>query len=565
MRLRKFGVTNYRSIQKTPRIAIGDNLTIVGPNNEGKSNLVRALVTALSALEEVASSRRRAFRRPGRRSIGLDYEWERDCPISLQSNQEAVTLFYLEFELDENDRADFHKEIGSNVNSYLPIEVVIGQDDEPDFEVKKQGKAKQYYRDNSDKIARFIGRRLSINHIPAIRTADEAEDVVRDLLSTAMRPLTRDPEYLRALEIIEEVNEPALRQLEGELTESLAQFLPSIRSVSLSPPRQMLRRAVSSVDIQIDDGQLTPLENKGDGVISLVSMALLARLSESTGASFNTILAIEEPESHLHPRAIHAIRDVLGDVGDDYQVIVTTHSPLLANRQAISANVIVKENNAVIARDISEIRAALGVRVSDNLSHARVIVVCEGPDDEKFLAQYVGAKNEDLKKASASGDLGFYPLGGAGNLPYVLTMLQQSVSAPVCFLDNDKSAREGAEKVIAEGLVGRDEIVYAKRIGLNESELEDIYDQNWVRELVLHDYKIDIQLLSPSVRKKKFSDRLRYAFSAQGKDFDKGTKAKVKASISAKAVELRRDAVNDQFGGPLFTLIRELQHKVLGQ
>ena len=512
----------------------------------------------------MASSGRHVFRRPSRRSAGLDYEWERDCPISLQNDVGSVTLFYLEFELDENDRVDFHKEIGSNINSYLPIEIVIGQDDQPDFEVKKQGKAKQYYRDNSDKIARFIGRRLSINHIPAIRTADEAENVVRDLLSTAMRPLTRDPEYIRAIEIIEEVNEPALRQLEGELTESLAQFLPSIRSVSLSPPRQMLRRAVSSVDIQIDDGQLTSLENKGDGVISLVSMALLARLSESTGASFNTILAIEEPESHLHPRAIHAIRDVLGDVGDDYQVIVTTHSPLLANRQTISANVIVKENNAVIAKDISEIRSALGVRVSDNLSHARVIVVCEGPDDEKYLSKFIGSADENLKKALSSGDLGFYPLGGAGNLPYVLTMLQQSVSAPICFLDNDKSARDGAEKVVSEGLVGREEIIYAKKIGLNEAELEDIYEQTWVRDLVLNEFKIDIQLVSPSIRKKKFSERLSFAFSAQGKDFDKGVKAKVKARISQRACELGADAVSEQFRGPLVTLVREVQDKVIG-
>lgn len=557
MRLRKFGVANYRSIRKTPRIAIGDNLTIIGPNNEGKSNLVRALVCALTSLEEVAVQRSvSAMGR--RRRYDLGYHWERDCNIAHQSQSNATTEFYLEFELDENDKQDFYSDIGSQINGYLPIEISVGQDDEPDFEVKKQGKAKKYYRENSQAIARFIGRRLSINHIPAIRTSEEAEEVVRSLLTTAMRPLTRDAEYLRALEIIEAVNGPALRRLEMELTDSLRQFLPSIRSVSLSPPKQMFRRAVSSVDIQIDDGQLTPLENKGDGVISLVSMALLARLRESTGASFNTILAIEEPESHLHPRAIHAIRDVLNDVGADYQVIITTHSPLLANRYDISSNIIVSDNNAIVADDISQIRDALGVRVSDNLAHARIVVVCEGSEDEIYLRRALSDASVNLKSAINTGELGFYPLSGAGNLGYVLTLLQQSVSAPICFLDNDKPARAAADKAIIEDLISREQVIFAKRVELSESELEDLYDAERVRQFILSEFKIDIKYLPNTVRKKKFSDRVAYAFNSQGKDFEKSTKIKLKGKLANLAADLGLEFVPLQFRGPLSTLIREV-------
>lgn len=564
MRLRQFGVTNYRSIQKTPRISIGDSLTIIGPNNEGKSNLVRALVTALSALEELAGQRRPFVRAQRLRRRTLEYEWERDCHIAMQGDADAVSTFFLQFELDESDQADFAREIGSNINSYLPIEIAIGSDDEPDFEVKKQGRAKEHYRENSNAIARFIGKRLSINHIPAIRTAEEAEVVVRDLLTTAMRPLTRDPEYIRALEIIEQVNEPALRQLEEELTESLSQFLPSVQSVTLEPPKQMLRRAVSSVEIQINDGQLTPLENKGDGVISLVSMALLARLRESTGASFNTILAIEEPESHLHPRAIHAIRDVLSEIGDDYQVLVTTHSPLLANRQDVSSNVIVRENNASIPEDISEIREALGVRVSDNLAHARTVIVCEGTEDSDFLAVALAELSPNLKAALTSGDLGFFPLKGTGNLPFAVTQLQQSVSEPVCFLDNDKAGRDASDKVVGEGLIARDEIIFAKKAGLKESELEDLYDKSLIREAVLDRFKIDINLVHPSDKKKKFSDRCASAFACQGKDFDKVTKLKVKSYISDIVVAKGLAAISDDALGPLSTLVREVETQLGG-
>ena len=79
------------------------------------------------------------------------------------------------------------------------------------------------------------------------------------------------------------------------------------------------------------------------------------------------ILAIEEPESHLHPSAIHQLRAVLADIASKHQVIMTTHCPLFVDRTSIKSNIIVHKNKAVPAKDVKEIRDILGVRASNNL------------------------------------------------------------------------------------------------------------------------------------------------------------------------------------------------------
>lgn len=50
MQLVAFSVTNYRSITKASKLPFRQKTVLIGPNNEGKSNILRALVTALEFL-----------------------------------------------------------------------------------------------------------------------------------------------------------------------------------------------------------------------------------------------------------------------------------------------------------------------------------------------------------------------------------------------------------------------------------------------------------------------------------------------------------------------------------
>lgn len=85
MHLKSFSVEKYRSITSAKKIEVGQSTILVGPNNEGKSNLLRALVTAMNILtHERYSGRTAQTRTTGvlyRRKI---YDWETDFPVKLQ-------------------------------------------------------------------------------------------------------------------------------------------------------------------------------------------------------------------------------------------------------------------------------------------------------------------------------------------------------------------------------------------------------------------------------------------------------------------------------------------------
>jgi len=84
MELVSFSITNYRSITKAYKLPIRRSTVLIGPNNEGKSNILRALVTTLEMLSRIGGFRiqRGRFRTADR--LREFYEWQRDFPVSLQ-------------------------------------------------------------------------------------------------------------------------------------------------------------------------------------------------------------------------------------------------------------------------------------------------------------------------------------------------------------------------------------------------------------------------------------------------------------------------------------------------
>jgi predicted ATPase len=120
---------------------------------------------------------------------------------------------------------------------------------------------------------------------------------------------------------------------------------------------QALRR---SCEIIINDGTPTLLQYKGDGVQSLAALGIMRHASEKSAHGKNFVIAIEEPESHLHPSAIHELRDVINELSGNHQVVLTTHCPLFVDRANISNNIIVHGKKARPAKKVQEIRDILG-------------------------------------------------------------------------------------------------------------------------------------------------------------------------------------------------------------
>lgn len=557
MRLVSFSVTNFRSITDAHRIPIRDSTVLIGKNNEGKSNLLRALNIAMKALTTHASESLAGSydNRDSQR-----YVWRRDFPISLQMRTRGLeSIFRLEFSLSEAEVHDFREKIKSNLNGTLPIEIRFGKSGSPEINVRKQGLGGSTLSAKSTKIAKYIADNIQFVYIPAIRTEDEALEVVQEMLSSELAALETNPEYIAALQKISELQQPILDKVSGSILSSLRQFLPTIKNVTVRVPQSARRVALrNQCKIEVDDGSRTFLEYKGDGVKSLAALGLLKDRNRPAGAS---IVAIEEPESHLHPGAMHSLREVISALAADNQVVITTHCPLFVDRNSISRNILISDNTAKPAKDIAAIRQLLGVRASDNLVNASHVLVLEGDEDVIALRALLPVLSPVVGKAIRNHHLVLEPIGGAGNLSYKLTTLANALCVTHVLLDNDDAGKKAYSKAEGDGVLKLADTTFVNCKGMPASELEDIFDRACYEQEVFKEF--DVNLGDSAFRgNAKWSDRVKACFEKQGKLWSDRIEAQVKAVVAAAVAKAPGNALNEHKRSSLDALAGALERKL---
>lgn len=72
-----------------------------------------------------------------------------------------------------------------------------------------------------------------------------------------------------------------------------------------------------------------------------------------------SVVAIEEPESHLHPESARQLYETIMTLSESHQVVLTTHSSLFVNRTNLKENIIVNNGKATPVKKIKEIREVL--------------------------------------------------------------------------------------------------------------------------------------------------------------------------------------------------------------
>jgi energy-coupling factor transporter ATP-binding protein EcfA2 len=563
MELIRFTATNYRSIRNAQDIKLSRKTVLIGPNNEGKSNILLALVTAMKVIEKGDYFRGglspRVLAQVMFERGGL-YDYERDYPKDLQNAAHSgVTSLRLEFELDSRETGDFRRFVGSSLNGSLPLELRLGFES-LEFRVKKQGPGGQALTAKKFEIAKFVSQRIRVEHIAAVRTAAQAEAVVTSLVERELRPLEKDPQYKAALRQIEALQRPTLDKLENAIRDTLAGFLPSLKSVAIQLPKEDRLGALRRCSVLVDDGTKTTLQRKGDGAQSLAALGIMRHQSDRDAEGRALVIAIEEPESHLHPDAIQRLHEVVRELSQRHQVVLTTHCPLFADRADIAANIIVKNKTAKPAAHIDAIRKALGVRAADNLRHAEMVLLVEGEGDRVALQALLNALAPALSKSLQSGVLSLTSMGGATHLPFYARATKDSVCDVHAFLDLDAGAVAAIKSAISEGILTQGEVTQATCPGLRESELEDLLDPDLYDDVAKN---YGIASLAGLLRGTgKWSARLETAFRRRGKVLDAGMKRELKMRVAERVAAKPRAALHAGRRGAFDALVEELSGRL---
>ena len=107
-----------------------------------------------------------------------------------------------------------------------------------------------------------------------------------------------------------------------EISRELAALFPTVKRLRLLTTSNVSK----TLAVDLTDGETVPASGMSEGMLYFLGYAALKRLS---GVS---LLAIEEPETGLHPARIAEVMKVLRAISQSgIQVVIATHSPLVVN------------------------------------------------------------------------------------------------------------------------------------------------------------------------------------------------------------------------------------------
>ena len=139
--------------------------------------------------------------------------------------------------------------------------------------------------------------------------------------------------------------------------------------------------------LYVDDGFKSQLSEKGSGIQSATIIGLFTYYTQNLNPQTSALLVVEEPEVYLHPHARRSISDRLDEFldGNKNQVILTTHSIEFIRTSSQNLHVILvnKDDDGTKAESV-KINEYTSLFIDNNqheIFFADKVILCEGFDD----------------------------------------------------------------------------------------------------------------------------------------------------------------------------------------
>lgn len=459
MRLTRVAVTNHSRIQDLD-IAVRGHLAIVGANDVGKSSLLRLLHLTLGASTAQLYS-----------SLTTDDLRDTAVPMSVRAVFGAFS---------EEERRCFHREIdihpGERTETLeLRLEVTIDPEDDVSVIINRWCPGRGEVRAVTREQLQAVGwRHLSATRGSSAALLDGPNGAIRVLLGAVEAEL--GDEKASFGDLLGAFNDklaqsPALTTLRGGVAGHLSTSMPraidgeDLAVRTATDPTESVFANVS-LFLARDDGTFASMDEQSDGIRQLMAMTLFD-LAE--GAA--NIVAIDEPELHLHPLSQRTVARLLTDQRS--QKLVVTHSPYVVHRFDPIEVVAVGPDSRCRQIDPEKFpvndRAQAhwwSPRMLEALT-ARFVVLVEGVADRLIVESAASASGVELDRIGAT----IFELGGAENFRSVYRLL-----GPDGFGTTVLGLVDQAESAGWVGTVGgKPKNVVDKVVFISDADLEEEY------------------------------------------------------------------------------------------
>jgi putative ATP-dependent endonuclease of the OLD family len=463
MKLIQVRLRNFRCFKGETSIAFEDLTALIGRNEAGKSTVMDALDLFFN---EGTPDKHDACKHGDASDVAVIAVFA-DLPDRLVLDQEAETTLQGEYLLNSKGNLEIQKVFNCRLEKpkLLSLKLVAVHPTVPtagdlillsNSELKKR--AKDLGADTSnvdltinaqlrDAIRARVGD-LELKTVDVSLQEGNGENVwkgiqaklpVYALFQSDRKSTDQDPE---AQDPLTTAVKEAIRQREQELG-SIAKYVEGevrkIADLTLKKLREMdpsLARTLNPkfeppkwagiFKVSITGDEDIPINKRGSGVRRLILLNFFRAKAEQkmgNNKKQNAIFAIEEPETSQHPHNQRLLMSALQELAGKDQVIITTHTPMLARTLPVRALRFVDikpDNSREILTGGDEatnnlIATSLGVLRDHNV---KLFIAVEGKTDIAFLKNISrvlvaeGVDVPDLEKHELDGEIIFVELGG---------------------------------------------------------------------------------------------------------------------------------------------------------
>lgn len=361
MRLSEVVIQNFCSCEAVT-VPLSDFNPIVGYNNSGKSNILRAINWLLK--KSVLPSH--MFNKADEAVIVEGVIENVDLTLLPVNQSEAVAPYVHEGALKVRRRQD------SVVSAAAQIRLDLYDYATATWKANPAGLDNalsvlfpeplyiEAMEDAGEDIAKF-GAKNTIGLLLK-RVLERIHANNQQAVATMKAALAQVSDHLNGAARMTELN-----QFETEATAAIASFFPGLSfHVNFATPAIDELFKSSTINLSEAVGSSRPFASFGHGAQRSAHMALIKLLADVNAAGGanpvgTTVLLIDEPELYLHPQAIELLRASLLRLStQNFQVVFSTHSPLLVGAEhALQTLMIYKDaQHRTIAREKLQSAAA---------------------------------------------------------------------------------------------------------------------------------------------------------------------------------------------------------------
>lgn len=480
LKLSEMGIEGFRSFAERTDVIFDGNVTVViGANDVGKSNLLRALEHA---------NHGNSFA-----STDLNFRYRPE------EHGEQLPIIRYYYDLDDSDIVEIYSQYDSAVAELPEDERPAAMS--PITAIKRRfGRVRKglsseinyFITGIEDQLLNDVYVKWCTAKVPIVEVFAPIDSVTDVIDSETLSSHSNDfMEGILHLAGVDTENATHLftqnDRSDFELTEASNRLNSQLREAWIqgadSDLQFMLRGREGSIELQIQDpavpGTYTRTAHRSSGFTQFFSVSMMLHARRMRAANNSLVVAFDEPGIWLHPKGQTDLIKVLDDISETQQIVYTTHSLYMLDRNNPIRHRLLTKNSTGTHNDSKPYRDrwgaavnSLGISVIGSVLFGSKIVLCEGDSDPVIATAILQANRRFHPDSDIDlNDVAFISTGDIRNGNWLIEHLSQleAVRTIAVLVDGDAGGKERLKR-LKPAIERRSvtEIVLA-----NETEIED--------------------------------------------------------------------------------------------